>query len=366
MKHSAPFSKKQSFPRQYLVAGAAVLLICLLGGGIVYAILTGMTRSADWKPATVPNFGSDAPAPATTTAARLLDGVQVPSEVRAYRPWAFMIDNQVDARPAEGLAKASLVIEAPVEGGITRLLAFFDPMTPSSTAIGAVRSARPYFVEWAEGWKAVFGHVGGSPEALDKLARTPSTTVLDVNEMVRAAAYRRDSRRVAPHHVMTTVERFGGYIGSAATSTAGFSSWVYDTAAAPNASSTPAVASVRVPYGGSYTVRWMYDPAMNAYRRVQATAALSKDPLLYTNIAVIKTDASVLDEKGRLRLRTTGSGEAVIYRDGQKYIGRWRRSAGETIRFVGTDGSDMVLRAGPTWIQVTTDDLTFSGLDSTK
>ena len=33
-------------------------------------------------------------------------------------------------------------------------MAFFDPSLPTSTVIGPVRSARPYFVDWAKAWTA--------------------------------------------------------------------------------------------------------------------------------------------------------------------------------------------------------------------
>jgi hypothetical protein len=38
------------------------------------------------------------------------------------------------------------------------------------------------------------------------------------------------------------------------------------------------------------------------------------------NIIVIKTEQQVLDTTGRLRIRTTGSGEAVAYRDGKRFV----------------------------------------------
>ncbi len=343
------------------VGSFAVLAVAL--GFIIHAILTGQTRQFSdgvTPTSTVPDVSGTNSSTAALVPRRL-DGVMVSPSVAMLRPWAFTIDIQSDARPTEGLPDASVVIEAPVEGGITRLLALFDPMT-TTTRIGAVRSARPYFVEWAGAWRAVFGHVGGSPEALERLARTPSSTVLDLNEMTRGAnAFRRDPARVAPHQVFTTPERFSGFLGPVATSTVQIASWRYTSEPVPT--STAVGVSPRVPYGGSYSVRWVHEPARNAYRRVQAGKALSAQPIYATNVVVLKTDAAILDDVGRLQLRTTGGGEAVIYRDGKKIIGRWRRATGDQLSFVGTDGVDLTLRAGNTWIEVTTDDRVFAGLD---
>lgn len=364
MPSIAPSSRKPSSRRLWLI-GSAVFVLVLVLAVVCYAIVTGMTR----------RFGSgqdEAPAPAGTgtptstvegLSPRQLDGLMVSSTHAALRPWAFMIDNQIDARPAEGLSSASVVIESPVEGGITRLLAIFDPMTTSTVQIGAVRSARPYFVEWASSWKAVYGHVGGSPEALNLIPTIPSTTLLDANEMTRAAsAYRRDPNRIAPHQVLTTPAKFSAWLGPQATTTVRFAPWRYTATPAPSSTATDA-GTFRITYGGSYTARWTYDASRNQYKRSQAGKALTRDDIYATNVIVIKTESRVLDDKGRLQLRTTGGGEAVIYRDGKKLIGRWRRATGDVMNFIGTDGSDIELRAGNTWIEVTTDDLSFAGLE---
>lgn len=360
--HTAPLSHKRS-SKQLWVAGAAVCVCVILIVVAGYLIVTGKTRRTN-EPAVIVPVVTNVGTSTTITALvpRALDGVMVSSSVANLRPWAFTIDNQVDARPSSGLDQASVVFESPVEGGITRFLAIFDPKTASDVKIGAIRSARPYFVDWATAWHAVFGHVGGSPEALDKLARTPSSTVLDLNEMVVGApAFWRDQNRVSPHQVFTTPARFTKTLGDVASSTVSFTSWRYTSDAVPT--STAAVGGFRVTYGGSYTVRWTYDGAKNAYRRIQAVKANSDTAIYATNVVVIKTDARILDEKGRLSLRTTSGGEAVLYRDGKKYIGRWSRPTGQTISFVGTDGNDLELRAGSTWIEVTTDDRVFAGLD---
>ncbi len=364
MKHHDPSIQRPS-ARRFALVMVGVVCFGFMVVGILYAILTGATRLLGNIPAPAP-LPIEEPVRITSSTIevpRMLDGVSVLPGMEALRPWAFMIDNQPDARPALGLEHASVVIEAPVEGGITRFLAIFDSSV-SSTSIGAVRSARPYFVEWAESWKAVFAHVGGSPEALDKLTRIPSTTLLDLNEMTRGeAAFRRDPTRVSPHQVLTSAERFRTFLAEDATRMTGrFSSWRYR--APLTVSSTVDVASVRIPYGGSYSVRWVFDASMEQYRRSQGGKALSVEPLFASNVVVLKTEAQILDEKGRLKLKTVGSGDLVLYRDGKKYLGRWRRAAGEVMRFTTTDGSDLELAPGTTWIEVTTSDLTFAGLES--
>jgi hypothetical protein len=55
---------------------------------------------------------------------------------------AVRIDNAPDARPQIGLSQASMVIEAPVEGGMTRFTAFYAPGS-APQVVGPVRSLRP-------------------------------------------------------------------------------------------------------------------------------------------------------------------------------------------------------------------------------
>ena len=96
---------------------------------------------------------------------RAIDGVLIDeSEEDAY-PMAVTIENNEKARPQSGLDQANLVIEAPVEGGITRFLAIFAD-NQEVKSIGPIRSARSYFLDWAQEFDALYSHVGGSPEAL--------------------------------------------------------------------------------------------------------------------------------------------------------------------------------------------------------
>jgi hypothetical protein len=111
-------------------------------------------------------------------------------------------------------------------------------------------------------------------------------------------------------------------------------------------------------------VNWQYERG-NIYVRQQGKKTqLDKNDLRVetSNVVVIKTEEKILDAVGRLQIRTTGSGEAVLYRDGNKYPMRWQRAQNEPIHFSGQDGTEILLNRGKTWIEVTTDDRVFAGL----
>lgn len=344
----------------WIVGGVIILLICV---GVFVLIVSGKTRRVGQAPSPEPQPVSVATT--TTLVARRLDGEFVSETEAALAPWAIMIDHQVAARPQSGVSAARVVIEAPVEGGITRLMGLFAP-TSTLSEVGPVRSARPCFVEWADAWKATYIHVGGSPEALERI-RSWGARFHDVNEMSADGwAFWRAPGRTAPHSVVTNGDRLWSLAERK-----GFASSTMPVAwhFLPEATSTEpgGVSRISVPYGGSHSVIWKFNRERAVYERFLGTRAVKdQDGSAWEvqNVIVMKTDAQVLDEQGRLKVRTTGSGEAVAYRDGNKYVIRWRRSPGEPMRFETVDGVEFLLRRGKTWIQVTTDDKTFAGLET--
>ena len=98
-----------------------------------------------------------------------LTGSLISQDIELPQVYGVMIDNHPEARPQSGLDQAFLVIEAPVEGGISRLLAFFSAEQVLEE-IGPVRSARPYFLDWNNELDALYVHVGGSDAALDYIS----------------------------------------------------------------------------------------------------------------------------------------------------------------------------------------------------
>ena len=68
-----------------------------------------------------------------------LTGEYVPEEIGRRRPAAIMINNIEASLPQWGISHAGIIYEAPVEGGITRMMAIFEDYD-SLERIGSVRS----------------------------------------------------------------------------------------------------------------------------------------------------------------------------------------------------------------------------------
>ena len=65
-----------------------------------------------------------------------------------------MLDNAYNIKPPDGLKNADIVYETLVESNITRLLALYDNNNKVNN-IGPVRSARNYFMDWAEEYQGL-------------------------------------------------------------------------------------------------------------------------------------------------------------------------------------------------------------------
>ena len=79
---------------------------------------------------------------------------------------AFVVENSPDARPQWGMDdpeySPDLVLQAEVEGGITRMLWFYADDNKLPEIIGPTRSARPPFIKFSSLFDAIFCHWGMS------------------------------------------------------------------------------------------------------------------------------------------------------------------------------------------------------------
>ena len=111
-----------------------------------------------------------------------LTGEYVPEAIGRRRPVAVMLNNLRPACPQAGIANAGVVYEAPVEGGITRLMGIFEDYD-NLEKIGSVRSCRDYYIFYASGFDAIYTHYGQSAYAL------PFLELSEVNNISGLAGY---------------------------------------------------------------------------------------------------------------------------------------------------------------------------------
>lgn len=345
---------KRSWP---LLAVGAVLVL-LASSALLWIAVSGVGRKS--AGAASQEIASAA-ATSTVLVPRALDGVLVSAEEANLLPYVVMIDNHPDARPSSGLAEANLVFEVPVEGGMTRYMAVYDATT-TVDQIGPVRSARPYFVELADGLGAVYAHVGGSPEGLARIAASPKFR--DLNEYWNGKYFWRSAKRDAPHNVYTRTELLHAAAAAKSWPTGLLRGWRFKDEDPPDSATGTTRGRVSGPTipDGAVSVAWNYTRTTNAYERAldsRPHVELDGSQVRAKNIVVILTDAQIKDAEGRLTLRTTGKGSALLYRDGKKHALTWRRTTGGLFQFETVDGSDALFNRGTTWIEIVTSKAAF-------
>ena len=212
-----------------------------------------------------------------------------------------------------------------------------------------MRSARPYFVDWVEGFDAYYGHVGGS-EAGKNRARSLGDR--DVDQFVNSSYYYRSTDRFAPHNVYTTNELLQEMMDDRGNVESDFKGFPRKEEAAAE---TPQARDITVNVSsGLYEVGYTYDSKTNSYlRRLGGTAHRDRETLEQINpknVVVIKVATSFL-ANNRLGMTTVGSGDAWIFTDGNVTKGTWSKTARvNQIEFKTNGGASINLNPGSTWI----------------
>lgn len=328
------------------------LLIVLVLAGLVAAILPRFVYRA---PELAPTI--DQPPSETTMYRHPLTGAGVYEPVDLPGVFSVMIDNHEDAWPPAGIEQAFLVIEAPVEAGIPRMLAFFAADVEVEQ-IGPVRSARPYYLDWAAEFDALYVHVGGSDAALDQLA-TGGT--FDLNQYWWGEYFwRANGNRFAPHNVFTSTEDLRAFY-ELREQAGVVPTRLYDVWAFKDPVQAQRENRLQIDFWAPmYVVDWEYDASSRQYVRSQAGAphmAQSGARVVADNVAVVVTDIKILDQVGRRSVRTVGEGEGYVLQDGHAIEATWRKpSASERLKFFDrATGEEIVMNAGVTWIEVVGD-----------
>lgn len=286
-----------------------------------------------------------------TTVAAPLSGRQITTEQAGKRPIAVVVENHPDARPQAGLNNADLVFETTAEGGITRFLAIFQSSEPAK--IGPVRSARSYFVEWAQSYGALFAHVGGSKEAI---ALINKIDIYDLNQYYFGSYFWRDTTRWAPHNVYTTLAKLRDAANTKKFPTTSDTTKSYKFKDDAEESLRPASQKFTVYFNASFSPTYTYSKATNSYLRsingVKQTDANTKKQVEAKNVVVAFSNLTtqIIRGTGYTMIDTTDSGIAYFYIDGVKTVGKWSRSAGEQIKFYDADNKPVEFNVGTTWI----------------
>lgn len=342
---------RKKFIRRLIIVGVLVLIIASVLAVLILRQLSSKPESKEpvARKSAETTKKVEPPPPSYTCPFDGTTSTAIPN-----RPLAIMIDNITKARPHFGIDKACLVIEALAEGGITRLEAFYSCNLPE--VVGPVRSARTYYVEYAQGFNALYAHVGGSPQAL-RLLRSLS---IDLDEFRYPQAYWRISERRRPHNMLTSPAKLYQVAKKKGLETKWTGDPFYPFKEDEPQESRSSVKSITIKFSTRpYEVQYIYDRTTNLYARYlygkPYITADSKVHIKTKNVIVIYSSSRVLDYKARLEMPTTGTGKALVFRDGTKIECIWKREkATDQLKFFDSMGNEIQLNRGQTWIAVVT------------
>ena len=267
------------------------------------------------------------------------------------------IDDTNAAHPQIGVEDADLVYVEQVEGGLTRLAAIYTSKLPP--LIGPIRSARISDIELL----AQFGRVGfaysGAQSKMRPVIAEANLENLSA-ERNPPSIYGKDPNRIGPVDMILKPELLLERANAnpkirIETATAS----VFAFGDAPKGETNTAIAKIKWP-SAKYELRW--DSANEKwliYFNEKPNMAANGEHL-YADTAIIQivsiTPSIYGDKFGEITpfSKTTGSGKAVMLRDGFSYQLSWQRNLETDVTtWKSEDGGVANFKPGRTWIFLT-------------
>lgn len=298
-------------------------------------------------------------APPISAALNLLTGEETLSpEADGKRPVAVMINNNLSSLPQYGIAAADMIFEAPVEGGITRIMAVYGDYT-KVPRVCSVRSARYYYALLAGGMDAVYVHWGSDKTIAKETIERVGITKFD-GEFFGAPLFSRDSARakkgMAKEHtgyleggnIPAQLNVFG-YRSDLKEKTPLFNFGEADiSAGVPALTKTlnfsKAYYSTLTYKDGSYLKEHSGKPHMDSVTNTQ---------LSFKNVIVLKTKIELRDARNGLMNVALDGGSGSYLTGGVEIPITWSRES-ETAPIVlkNADGTPLTVSAGKTYIGI--------------
>lgn len=303
------------------------------------------------------------------------------------RPVAVMVNNiansqRQNARPQRGIGSADLLIEAKVEGGITRLCAVFSD-ADSIPEVGPLRSGRDQFLQLLMPWNILYYHDGESifctqfihvynyaglniggknyfntpvhPHVAHRIKRNENvayehTEFTSAKEIKKAAA---DAGIGLTYPYEGTFFRFADY----------------RTDAVNDLADAPAARSILITHSASYKTSFAYNSWNRNYKMSMysnrtkkfesAVDELTGKQLTFANVMVCFANIAAYagDSHDVQEVQYVEGGQAYLFTSGGVQTGRWEKGhPTHPIRLYTDAGEEMTLNRGKTYFALVDND----------
>ncbi|MFP5297853.1 MAG: DUF3048 domain-containing protein [Actinomycetota bacterium] len=289
-----------------------------------------------------------------------LTGVEPRDEALAERAAvAVKIENAPVAYPLSGLEDAEVVFEEVVEGGITRFMAIYH--CTDSTKAGPVRSAREVDPAIMMPITKILAFSGANQTVLNALDEAGVVVVDETGsngamERVARAGLTSEHTLYADSKAVRKVAR-KGYSDPPPDD-------MWEFGSLEDNGKTKKAGEVTIGFSGATTVGYTWDG--DGYLRTQGGQpfmAESGEQIKVPNVLIEEHEvnySSVTDVAGNPSVEIadeTGSGKAVLFRDGRAIVGTWsRESIDSPVVFETKSGDKMVFAEGAVWIHLVPSD----------
>jgi hypothetical protein len=254
--------------------------------------------------------------------------------------------NSTKAWPQAGINQADMVMEVIVEWGVGRWIAFFQTEYPK--VIGPLRSVREVDPKLIEPFDARMIHSGGPVH----VRKAIGGVAVDEGAL-RIPGYYRERGRLPVYDLMYDMSKLPGtdWLGPVPGGPA------FDPIAPLGGTNAY---SIRVEMSSVNVVDWAYSGG--EYLRSQAGRA-SVDTegarIKAANVAIVFVDQLNTGRRDSAGspvpdYEVTGSGQAVVFRNGLAYPGTWARAATtDQFTFQDSSGNPIAMMPGRTWYHIT-------------
>jgi len=276
-----------------------------------------------------------------------LTGLKVPSNKTATIDHPVLVtkmDNTISSSPQIGLSHADMVVEELVEGGLTRLAAFFYSDIP--TNVGPVRSMRASDIDIVS---PVHPSIVTSGAAAKTIALIHGAQIPFYGE--GAKGMYRSTTRSAPYNLFVHLNEVAktAKLKKAATPPDYFN-WGSEKDFPQGQKAT----SISAQFSGGRTTEWTY--ANGSYHNTNSNAPAG-DQFPATTVLVLRVregNAGYLDPAGNPVPQTllTGKGKAMVFHDGRMVGAIWHKGKPGSAITLTTRKGKLKVPAGHTWIEL--------------
>lgn len=303
-------------------------------------------------------LGGDLPAPPITIPSFLhpLTGLETTEDLASARPVSICIGNTAYALPQFGLSCADILLEIPVEGGISRLMMITNNYA-DITKIGSVRSTRPGLASVADSFDAIQMFAGTSDEG--ESAILPYDT-MDYIMQNLPSVYYRETTINAPHNLMTS-----GALIEAGINTFNYRTELqedfflpyqfadYGTTVMPTDGSA---LSLYMAYSPSQAVEFIYNTNQHNYiRKAFGESQIdgnNEAQLVFDNLFVLSADTLTYETANgaTVDLSLENGGTGIWCSQGMKQAIRWSMDENGTLQFFDSNNQIVTVNRGTSYI----------------